>query len=128
MGGDGWDSPELPKIAGEAIEGGYFTNHYSPEDPREEVQEWVKKYQERYGKIPDALATLAYDATILLLTAIQKANSFEPEKIRLALENIKEFNTVSGKIIFDENGNPIKDAVIMQYKNGKACYVATIHP
>jgi len=128
MGGDGWDSPEIIKIAGEAIEGGYFTNHYSPEDPRKEVQEWVKKYQERYGKIPDALATLAYDATNLLLTAIAKANSFEPEKIREALENIKEFNTISGKIVFDENGNPIKDAVIMQYKNGKATYVTTIHP
>uniref|UniRef100_A0A7V3ZU97 ABC transporter substrate-binding protein n=1 Tax=candidate division WOR-3 bacterium TaxID=2052148 RepID=A0A7V3ZU97_UNCW3 len=128
MGGDGWDSPDIIKIAGEAIEGGYFTNHYSPEDPRKEVQEWVKKYQERYGKVPDALATLAYDATNLLLTAIIKANSFEPDKIREALENIKEFNTVSGKIVFDENGNPIKDAVIMQYKNGKATYVTTIHP
>lgn len=128
MGGDGWDSPELPKIAGEAIEGGYFTNHYSPEDPRKEVQEWVKKYQEKFGKIPDALATLAYDATILLLTAIQKANSFESEKIREALNEIKEFNTVSGKIIFDENGNPIKDAVVMQYRNGKARYVTTIRP
>jgi branched-chain amino acid transport system substrate-binding protein len=128
MGGDGWDSPDIIKIAGEAIDGGYFTNHYSPEDPRKEVQEWVKKYQERYGKIPDALATLAYDATNLLLTAISKANSFEPDKIREALENIKEFNTVSGKIVFDENGNPIKDAVIMQYKNGKATYVTTIHP
>lgn len=128
MGGDGWDSPDILKIAGEAIEGGYFTNHYSPEDPREEVSEWVKKYLERYGKIPDALATLAYDATNLLLTAVAHANSFEPDKIREALDKIKEFKSVSGKIVFDENGNPIKDAVIMQYKNGKVNYITTISP
>jgi branched-chain amino acid transport system substrate-binding protein len=43
IGPDGWDSPELAKVAGEAIEGGYFSNHYSPEDTRPEVVNWVKK-------------------------------------------------------------------------------------
>ena len=45
MGGDGWDSPDLDKAA---AAGGYFTNHYSPEDPRPEVQNFVKNFNEKY--------------------------------------------------------------------------------
>lgn len=128
LGGDGWDSPDMVKIAGEAIEGGYFTNHYSPDDPRPEVQEWVKKYEEKYGSKPDALATLAYDATNLLLEAIRRANSEEVSKVREALQKIREFKCVSGEMSIDENGDPIKGAVILQYKGGKQVFVAMVKP
>jgi branched-chain amino acid transport system substrate-binding protein len=128
MGGDGWDSPEMLKIAGDAIVGGYFTNHYSPNDPRPEVQEWVKKYLAKYGSNPDALATLAYDATCLLLEAIKKANSDNPVKVKEALQGIKDFKSVSGNISFDEYGNPIKGAVILRYTKEGQEYVATVNP
>ena len=75
MGGDGWDSSDLDLKA--AAAGGYFTNHYSPEDPRPEVQNFVKNFGAKYKddkgkpKVPDALAALAYDATNLLLQGDQ---------------------------------------------------------
>uniref|UniRef100_A0A7C6AFX1 ABC transporter substrate-binding protein n=1 Tax=candidate division WOR-3 bacterium TaxID=2052148 RepID=A0A7C6AFX1_UNCW3 len=128
MGGDGWDSPEMLKIAGDAIVGGYFTNHYSPNDPRPEVQEWVKKYLAKYGSNPDALATLAYDATCLLLEAIKKANSDNPVKVKEALQGIKDFKSVSGRISLDEFGNPIKSAVILKYTKTGQEYVTTVNP
>jgi branched-chain amino acid transport system substrate-binding protein len=128
LGGDGWDSPDMVKIAGEAIEGGYFTNHYSPDDPRKEVQDWVAKYEKRYGSKPDALGTLAYDATNLLLAAIREANSTEVSKVREKLQQIKGFKSVSGEISFDEYGNPIKSAVILQYKGGKQVFVTSVSP
>ncbi len=128
MGGDGWDSPEMLKIAGDAIVGGYFTNHYSPDDPRPEVQEWVKKYLAKYGSSPDALATLGYDATCLLLEAIKRANSDNPVKVKEALQGIKDFKSVSGNISLDEQGNPIKNAVILKYTKTGQEYVATVNP
>ncbi len=128
MGGDGWDSPEMLKIAGDAIVGGYFTNHYSPNDPRPEVQEWVKKYLAKYGSNPDALATLGYDATCLLLEAIKKANSDNSVKVKEALQGIKDFISVSGRISLDEFGNPIKSAVILKYTKTGQEYVATVNP
>ncbi|MEO0085916.1 MAG: ABC transporter substrate-binding protein, partial [candidate division WOR-3 bacterium] len=85
LGGDGWDSPAMTEIAGEAIQGGIFANHYSPDDPRPEVQNWVKKYQEKYGQRPDALATLGYDAALLLIEALRKAENAKPDEIRQAL-------------------------------------------
>ena len=57
-GGDGWDSPELQL---DLVDGGYFSNHYSPADPRPVVQNFVSAYTEKYGATPDALATLGYD-------------------------------------------------------------------
>lgn len=128
LGGDGWDSEDMVKIAGEAINGGYFTNHYSPDDPRPEVQEFVKKYQAKYGSKPDALATLSYDATNLLLEGIRSAGSLKPELVRDAMNNIKDFKTVSGNISFDKDGNPLKDAVVLQYQGGVQKFIATVRP
>ncbi len=128
MGGDGWDSPEMLKIAGDAIVGGYFTNHYSPNDPRPEVQEWVKKYLAKYGSNPDALATLGYDATCLLLEAIKKANSDNPVKVKEALQGIKDFKGVSGEITFDEYGNPVKKITILRYTKTGQEFIIRIIP
>jgi branched-chain amino acid transport system substrate-binding protein len=128
MGGDGWDSPEMLKIAGDAIVGSYFTNHYSADDPRPEVQDWVRKYKTQHGNTPDALGTLAYDATLLMIEALRKAQSDDPMKVRDALQRIKDFKCVSGSISFDEFGNPIKSAVILQYTATGQEYVATVTP
>jgi branched-chain amino acid transport system substrate-binding protein len=128
LGGDGWDSPEMAKIAGDAINGGYFTNHYSPDDPRPEVQEWVKKYQAKYGQKPDALATLGYDAALLLIQALKNSPNAKPDEIKAALGAIKDFPCVSGKISFDEWGNPIKSAAVLEYTKDGQKYVTTINP
>ena len=128
IGPDGWDSPDLVKIAGDAVEGGYFSNHYSPDDTRPEVVAWVKKYREKFGQTPDALGTLAYDATNLLLEAIRKANSGDPEKIREALASIKGFKGVTGESAMDDNGNAVKSAVILQITGGKQKFLKVVNP
>ncbi|MGZ8462164.1 MAG: ABC transporter substrate-binding protein [Candidatus Deferrimicrobiaceae bacterium] len=128
IGPDGWDSPELVKVAGDALEGGYFSNHYSPEDTRPEVVNWVKKYKEKFQQTPDALGTLAYDATNMLLEAIRKANSIDPGKIRDALASLSGFEGVTGKFTMDENGDPIKSAVIIRIQGGKQKFLQVVNP
>jgi branched-chain amino acid transport system substrate-binding protein len=128
LGGDGWDSDDMVKIAGDAIYGGYFTNHYSPDDPRPEVQQWVEKYKAKYGSRPDALATLGYDAALLLIDAIKKSPGAKPDEIRDALQATKDFPCVSGNITFDTNGNPIKSAAVLEYTAEGQKYVATVNP
>jgi len=125
LGGDGWDSKDLDYAT---MEGSYFTNHYSADDPRPEVKKWVEDYKAKYGSVPDALATLCYDATRLLLNAIKTANSDDPAKIKDALQATKDFSVVSGKITFDKDGNPIKPAAILQVKGGKYAFVTTVAP
>ena len=124
MGGDGWDSPDLDA---KASDGGFFSNHYSPEDTRAKVVDFVKAYNTKYGATPDALAALAYDATYLLLTAIEKAGTDDAAKVAEALAAI-ELEVVSGKLSFDKFHNPIKAAAVLQVKDGKVSFVESVAP
>ncbi|MGD1993747.1 MAG: ABC transporter substrate-binding protein [Anaerolineae bacterium] len=124
MGGDGWDSADLDRAV---VEGGYYTNHYSGDDPRPIVQEWVEKYTEKYGAEPDALATLAYDAANILLQAIEEAGTDDPAAVAETLEGM-EFSVVSGNIVYDEQHNPVKSAVVLQVSGGEIQYIDTISP
>jgi len=126
-GGDGWDSPDLVKIGGTAVEGGVFSNHFSKDDPSPKVQTFVKAYTAKYGEAPDALAALAYDATGLFLDAFKRAGSINGADIRNAIRNTS-YVGVAGTYKFDENRDPIKAAVILQIKNGQQVYVATVNP
>ncbi len=124
IGGDGWDSPELRT---DLLEGGYFSNHYSPADPRPEVQNFVKAYQAKYGSVPDALATLAYDAAKILIQSIQEAGKDDPTAVKDKMEKIK-YNGVSGEITFDKNHNPIKKAAIIKIEGGKPTFYKFVAP
>ncbi|HYG57473.1 MAG TPA: ABC transporter substrate-binding protein [Symbiobacteriaceae bacterium] len=126
MGGDGWDSSDLDYAT---MDGNYFTNHYSPDDPRPEVKKFVDEYTKKYGNKPDALAALAYDATNILLAGIKQANTNDTDKVRAAVQGLKDFNTVSGKVSYDANGNPVKAAAIMQVKSDKTYkFVQSVNP
>lgn len=124
MGGDGWDSSDLDL---KAAAGGYFSNHYSPEDTRPIVQDFVKNYQTKFGAVPDALATLGYDAANLLVAAIEKAGSDDPAKVKDAMAAL-EFEAVSGKITFDKQHNPIKSAAVLAVTPDKIVFEASIAP
>jgi branched-chain amino acid transport system substrate-binding protein len=128
MGGDGWDSEKLYEIGGKALEGSYFSNHYSPEDPSPRIQEFVKKYQARYGGVPDSLAAQAYDAAQIAADAMMRAKDLSGEAIRDALAATKDFQGVTGVITIDADHNAVKPAVILEIKNGAGHYVATIPP
>ncbi len=126
MGGDGWDSSDLNV---KAAAGGYYTNHYSKDDPRPEVQNWIKDYETEYNTTaaPDALATLAYDATNLLLESIKEAGADNTDQVKTALEGIK-FQGVSGTITFDKSHNPIKAAVVLAVTATGVKYNSTVNP
>ncbi len=128
MGGDGWDSDKLTEIGGESVNGSYFSNHYTQEDPRPEVQNFIKNYQARFGSKPDALAASGYDAARILFEAIKTANSVEGKAIRDALAATKNFNGVTGIITINENRDATKSAVVLQVQGKDFKYVATVNP
>lgn len=126
LGGDGWDSEELPKIAGDAINGNYFSNHYAPEEDRPEVKNFVASFKKEYGKTPDGLAALGYDAALVLFDAMERAPSLSGKDLRDALAATKNFTGVTGTFSIDENRNAQKSAVIIEYKGGKQTMSARI--
>jgi branched-chain amino acid transport system substrate-binding protein len=128
VGSDGWDSPKLWEIGGEALNGCYFSNHYSTDDPNPAVQKFVNDYKAKYGQVPDALAALGYDAARILADAITRADSTDGDKIRKAIGATKDFPGVTGTITINAERNAVKPAVILKVENGKYLLVETITP
>ena len=130
MGGDGWDSSDLDL---KAADGGYYTNHYSPDSTDAAVVNFVKAYGAKYkddknnAKVPDALAALAYDATNLIIAGITAAGADDTTKVKASLEAIK-FAGVTGNVTFDANHNPVKSAVVLQVKGGKVVFNSVVAP
>ena len=127
LGGDGWESARLVELGGAAVEHGYYTTHCSREDPHPRVQAFVQNFQARYQTQPDALAILGYDAACVLLDAIARAGAADGPAIQEALMRT-EFPAVSGPVRFDAQRNPHKPGVIMQIRNGRRIYRATVAP
>jgi branched-chain amino acid transport system substrate-binding protein len=128
MGGDGWDSVKLFELGGSAVEGNYFSNHYSSDDPAPRVQKFVAAYKAAYGEIPDSLATLAYDAANVAIDAMRRAPNLSGKAIRDALAQTKDFPGVAGTVTIDSARNAVKPLVILKVAKGKFDYMATITP
>ena len=119
IGCDGWANQALLAIGGKAIDGCFFTNHFSPDDQSPLVKSFVDKYQERYGVLPDTFSALGYDAARLLSAAIQRAGSSDSQAVRDALAKTAGFQGVTGQISLDVNRNASKPGLIVTVKEGK---------
>jgi branched-chain amino acid transport system substrate-binding protein len=127
IGGDGWVSDEL-KNAGHALDGCYFSDHYAKEDPRPEVQAFLSKYNAQFGRAPDSMAALGYDAMNLLADAMKRAKSLDGKDLASAINSTKNFKAVTGSITIDQNRNAKKLAVIQKVENGSFTFFANVEP
>ncbi|MEW5692904.1 MAG: branched-chain amino acid ABC transporter substrate-binding protein [Candidatus Hydrogenedentota bacterium] len=118
IGGDGIDSSELWKIAGDGADGVCVTSYFHYTDDRQEAQDFVRKYKDKYNDIPDVWAAQSYDAVYLLVEAIRNANSIDRGLVRDSLAKIKDFPGVTGRTTFDENGDVIGKKVIIKKVEG----------
>jgi branched-chain amino acid transport system substrate-binding protein len=128
LGGDGWESSKLYEMGGKALDGCYFSTHYSAESSDPKVQAFVKKYQARFGEAPDGLATLGYDAAGVLVAALKKTKSLGGADIREAIAKTKDYAGVTGSISMDSNRDAVKPAVVLKIENSKSSYVTTVNP
>jgi branched-chain amino acid transport system substrate-binding protein len=128
LGGDGWDSDKLFELGGSALDGSYFSNHYAPENPDPALQKFLAAYKKAYGSVPDSVGALSYDTGRLAVYALTQAKDLSGPSIRDALAAAKDFPGVTGKITFDAQRNPQKEAVVLKVEDGQARFVATIAP
>ena len=128
LGGDGWESEKLFELGGSAIDGSYFSNHYSTDDPSPRVQNFIKGYEAKYGSKPDSLGALGYDAAMVVVEALKRAGSTDGQKLRDEIAKTNAHPGVAGTISLDDKRNAVKPAVILQVKDGKSVYQATVNP
>ncbi|AUN98280.1 ethanolamine utilization protein EutJ [Bacteriovorax stolpii] len=128
LGGDGWDSPKLFEIAGEAVKGSYISNHFAPDDKSPVVQNFVKDYEKAYGSKPGSFAALGYDSLGIVADAIKRAKSTKPADIRAALVATKGYQGITGTITFDKDRNPTKSAVVLEATPSGYVFHSRVNP
>jgi branched-chain amino acid transport system substrate-binding protein len=130
MGGcDGWDSPDMVSVAGpSALNKTYFTNHYSSQDTDPQVVKFVEAFKAKYNKEPDAFAALGYDSVQIMVQGLKDAGEADSVKLTEALAKIKDFAGITGKMSIDDQHNPVKAGVILEFKDGKQVMNTRIQP
>lgn len=128
LGSDSWDNPELIELGGEAMNGTYFTNHYSPDNQSKTAQSFIAAYQKKFQKMPDAAAALTFDAANVLFDAIARSGKADAQSIRDALASTEDFQGVTGAITYNGSGDPVKGAVIVRVADKKFSFDSAVNP
>ncbi len=129
MGGDNWASPDILSLGKEAVEGAYFINLASFDDPR--IKGWVEENKSAFKGDVVRNAILAYDAMLWLADSIERAGSTDGEKIATELENTKDLEvlTTDSFNVDPATHNPLdRAAYIMTIENNAFKYVMTFAP
>ncbi|HEV2721950.1 MAG TPA: ABC transporter substrate-binding protein, partial [Thermoanaerobaculia bacterium] len=112
-----------------ALEGCYYANHYSYDDPSPVVHNFVDKYKQRFGAKPDGMTALAYDAMHVLADALKRAKKLDGPTLRDAIAATKGYQGVTGAITLGPDRNPIgKKIVVEEIKNGQLTVKGIIQP
>jgi len=148
LGGDGWESDQLIQIGGEALNGSFYSNHFAADNPDPALQDFLRRYREKFGADPDAIGGLAYDAANVLFSSLEKLATDDPAafkalsssqagsearkgacaKLRDLIAATKGYAGVTGTITLDEHRNAAKPAVVLEIKDGKKVFRTAINP
>ncbi|MFO7739634.1 MAG: ABC transporter substrate-binding protein [Desulfatiglandaceae bacterium] len=120
VGSDSWGSAETVKLCGQDCYGLFFSTHYAAAGATGATKAFIDRYNEKHGYVPDDVAALTWDSLRIVEQAIQSYGNItgklkkDRQGIRDALAKIKEFDGITGKMTFTEDGDPIKCAVIVK--------------
>jgi branched-chain amino acid transport system substrate-binding protein len=120
MGSDSWGSAELMTLCGDDCKGLYFSTHYAAAGATGATKEFIDRFTAKYGAVPDDVAALTWDATRIVLKAIQEAGTLtgklkkDRTAVRDGMRKITSFEGITGSMKFDEQGDPVKCAVVVR--------------
>ena len=120
VGSDSWGSAETVKLCGKDCYGLFFSTHYAAAGAKGATKAFIDRYKKEHGYVPDDVAALTWDAMRIIQAAIEGAGELtgDIEKDRIAvrdaLASIKDFDGITGKMTFTEDGDPIKCAVVVR--------------
>jgi branched-chain amino acid transport system substrate-binding protein len=127
LGEEGADSPKTIEIAGKAAEGFIIVTNLNRDDPRPEVQSFLKEYEERFKKMPDMVGASAYDAFMIICEGIKGARNLKGSAIKDAIAATKNYNALTGMINSFKSGEVVKDVQVQIVKDGRFRYYAVVN-
>ena len=135
IGSDSWDSAETAKLCGQDCRGLFFSTHYAAAGARGETRAFIDRFEKRYGHVPTDVAALTWDAMCIVQKAIERTGGLTGDlkkdrlAVRDALAGIQDFNGITGKMTFTEEGDPHKCVVIVRINDaGEFEFYKTVCP
>lgn len=136
IGSDSWGSAELMNLCGDNCKGLFFSTHYAAAGAQGSTKEFIEKYREKYGYVPDEVGALTWDAIRIMIQAVQNTGvplSGDIKKNRDAIKDqlakIRDFDGITGKMTFNTKGDPSKCAVIVKIsKTGEFEFYKSVCP
>ena len=124
-----WDVNSFLEVGSASVEGATFSTFFANDVPINKTSEaFLKAFREEYKKEPAAVSALGYDAYLVIVDAIKRANTADPQKIREALTQTKDFEGSAGAITINAERNADKAAVFKTVKDGKFVFLTTVKP
>jgi branched-chain amino acid transport system substrate-binding protein len=127
LASDGADSPSFPELAGKDAEGVYLITDFSREDPRPTVQNFIKNYNTKFGRVPDFPAASGYDGARVIVDAM-KRGGVTPDQIKTALAQTKGFDGVTGQITFTPDREVNKTVLVAKVVNSQFVFQTSVNP
>ena len=128
LGADAWDNPTLLDNEEAAVDGSFFSSHFSPDTDEPSARAFIDAYQALYGIVPTGGDAVSYDAVRLLLEAAERAGSLDADAIRRQLLATEQYAGATRIAGYDENRHPTKSAVIMTIENGAKKFYQQVDP
>ena len=120
LGSDSWGSAELMNLCGDECKGSFFSTHYAAAGAKGATKEFIDRYKEKYGYVPDDVGALTWDSIRLLVQAVQNTGGLsgdiqkDRDAIKEQLAKIQDFAGITGNMTFTPDGDPVKCAVIVK--------------
>lgn len=129
LGGDGWSSPQLFELGGDAIVGHYHADHFSAEDVDPRTKEFVSKFTKTYKQAPSAMAALGYDSMYVLADVVKRTGGkVDGKSLMTAINATKGYQAITGTITLDANRNPVKPLVVLETQRNRSIFKQRINP
>lgn len=129
LGGDGWDSGgRLAEMAGSAVEGALYSTHFAADNPGARVQQFLSRFQARFGHQPDSLGALGYDAVGVGLEALRRSGGEGGAMLREQISRTRDHEGVTGRITLGPDRNAVKPAIIVKLVRGVPVFAAEVSP
>jgi branched-chain amino acid transport system substrate-binding protein len=134
VGSDSWGDPQLLELCGEACDGYFFSTHYVASGATGATLEFIEKFEARHGEIPSDVGALTWDSMLLAAQAMSNCGTLTGDLaadrscVRDGLASIEDFDGITGRMSFNEEGDPVKCAVIVRIDGGEVTFHSSACP
>ena len=134
VGSDSWGDPQLLELCGSDCDGYYFSTHYVANGATGATKDFIDQFNTKYGYIPGDVAALTWDSMRIVVEGIKNCGELtgdlavDRKCVRDGMAEIKDFDGITGNMTFNEEGDPIKCAVIVKIENGEFIANSSVCP